>query len=966
FVAEGKIGSACDLLKDLMSAGYRADLSILNSLIEGLCNANKIGKAYKLFQFMVQEGLSPNFVTMRNLGLHVIEDLSNFFSFMVGKGGREYKALETLKYLKARGFCNVSIYSIIIQALHKIGDVKGKQKGFRHDFFQITRFVLYCLNRTNYFRAADQVPELMNMQGKPPTEKQFEILIRMHSDAGRGLRVYYVYEKMKKFGIKPRVFLYNRVMDALVKTDHLDLALAVYEDFKEDGLVEESVTFMILIKGLCREGRIDEAFELLGRMRENLCKPDVFTYTAMIRVLIAKGNLDGCLTVWEEILKDGVDPDAMAHTTLITALCKGNVAEKGCEVFEEMKKKKYLIDRAVYGSLIEAFVAEGKIGSACDLLKALMSSGYRADLSILNSLIEGLCNANKIGKAYKLFQFTVQEGLSPDFVTVNPILALYAEQSRMDEICKLLEQMRKLGLHVIDDLSNFFSFMVGKGGSIIIQALHKIGDVKGALSLFEEMKDSEYIPDSSTYSNVIPCFVDVGDVKAACSCYNKMKEKSWVPTISAYRSLVYGLCNIGEIDAALTLVHDCLGNVTSWPMDFEYTLSIIHACRSCDAKKVIDIDEMMEQGCPLNDLIYSAVISGMCDNGSLEEARKVFTSMRERKLLTEANLIIYEELLIDHMKKKTAGLVLSGLKFFGLESKLKLKGTCYMDWFLVFIFVLLLWVVSLCKVLYASHLSTVSFLSKGEDAQKRKVMLVAFDTLMMRLCITLLQVFFANYPLFDFKRAHCTHFMFVNRKAMKPEDHVQVPLYFLGDSRNADGKGNVRKEELYHDGKGNVRKEELYHAGSSLKDGFDNMWSAILISKIIQEETASQGIDLLITFDSYGISGHRNHRDLHNGICEINVYGLGGSNDHCLSWLLIYFQLSTSIIMQKYSGPIDLWLSALLGSSSRGQRHCLLNEHPVKSFMAMAQHQSQWIWFQELFVVFSSYTYVNTLRRINL
>ncbi|KAF9615670.1 hypothetical protein IFM89_026024 [Coptis chinensis] len=307
-----------------------------------------------------------------------------------------------------------------------------------------------------------------------------------------------------------------------------------------------------------------------------------------------------------------------------------------------------------------------------------------------------------------------------------------------------------------------------------------------------------------------------------------------------------------------------------------------------------------------------------------------------------------------------------------------------MDWFLVFIFVLLLWVVSLCKVLYASHLSTVSFLSKGEDAQKRKVMLVAAhpdDEAM----------FFSPTILYLTSKGHTVHILCLS-------------------TGNADGKGNVRKEELYHDGKGNVRKEELYHAGSSLKifmfvqnniawlyvtnvsynfvmvkqDGFDNMWSAILISKIIQEETASQGIDLLITFDSYGISGHRNHRDLHNGIwcdtprgritllrieipdnSEINVYGLGGSNDHCLSWLLIYFQLSTSII-RKYSGPIDLWLSALLGSSSRGQRHCLLNEHPVKSFMAMAQHQSQWIWFQELFVVFSSYTYVNTLRRINL
>ncbi|KAF5192659.1 N-acetylglucosaminyl-phosphatidylinositol de-n-acetylase protein, partial [Thalictrum thalictroides] len=51
-----------------------------------------------------------------------------------------------------------------------------------------------------------------------------------------------------------------------------------------------------------------------------------------------------------------------------------------------------------------------------------------------------------------------------------------------------------------------------------------------------------------------------------------------------------------------------------------------------------------------------------------------------------------------------------------------------------------------------------------------------------------------------------------------------------------------------------------------LQDGFDNTWSSILIAKILKEETATQGIDLLITFDSYGISGHQNHRDVHNGI----------------------------------------------------------------------------------------------------
>ncbi|CAI9765003.1 unnamed protein product [Fraxinus pennsylvanica] len=493
----------------------------------------------------------------------------------------------------------------------------GKQKGYRHDFACYNAFA-YFLNRVNQFRAADQVPELMHMQGKPPSEKQFEILIRMHADENRGLRVYYVYEKMKKFGVKPRVFLYNRIMDALVKTDHLDLAISVYNDFKEDGLVEESVTFMILIKGLCKAGRMDEVFDLLGRMRNNLCKPDVFAYTAMVKVLVSEGNLESCLRVWEEMQRDGVHPDVMAYSTLIMALCEGNRVDKGYELFKDMKERKYLIDRAIYGSLIEAYVADQKVASACDLLKDLMDSGYRADLSIYNSLIKGLCNVQQVDRAYKLLQVTIQEDLQPDFSTINPILVSYAELKRMDEFCILLAQMQKLGYWLIDDLSKFFSFMVEKDDrvtmalevfdylkkknyrtvsvyNIFMESLLKNGEVDKALELFHELNDSDLVPDSITYSNAILCYVEVGNIHEACTWYNRIKESSSVPSIAAYYSLGKGLSRIAEVDAVIALVRDCLAHVTSGPM-----------------------------GCPPDSVIYVAIIYGMCKYGTIEEARKVF------------------------------------------------------------------------------------------------------------------------------------------------------------------------------------------------------------------------------------------------------------------------------------------------------------------------------------------------------
>ncbi|KAL9421058.1 hypothetical protein AB3S75_038592 [Citrus x aurantiifolia] len=484
----------------------------------------------------------------------------------------------------------------------------GKQKGYKHNFASYNALA-YCLSRNNLFRAADQVPELMDSQG-----------------------------------------------------------------------------------------RIAEMLEILEKMRRNLCKPDIFAYTAMIRVLAAERNLDACLRVWEEMKKDLVEADVMAYVTLIMGLCKGGRVVRGYELFREMKENGILIDRAIYGVLIEGLVGEGKVGKACDLLKDLVDSGYRADLGIYNSIIGGLCRVKQLDKAYKLFEVTVQDDLAPDFSTVNPLLVCCAEMGRMDNFFKLLAQMEKLKFSVAADLEKFFEFLVGKEErimmaldvfeelkgkgyssvpiyNILMGALLEIGEVKKALYLFGEMRGLNLEVNSLSFSITIQCHVESGEILEACECHNKIIEMSQVPSVAAYNCLTKGLCKIGEIDAAMMLVRDCLGNVASGPTEFKYALTILHVCRSGEAEKIIEVlNEMTQEGCPPNEVICSAIISGMCKHGTLEEARKVFTNLRERKLLTEANTIVYDEILIEHMKKKTADLVLSGLKFFGLESKLKAKG----------------------------------------------------------------------------------------------------------------------------------------------------------------------------------------------------------------------------------------------------------------------------------------------------
>ncbi|KAG2249157.1 hypothetical protein Bca52824_088785 [Brassica carinata] len=578
----------------------------------------------------------------------------------------------------------------------------GKQKGYRHDFASYNAFA-YCLNRTGNFRAADQLPELMDSQGRHPSEKQFEILIRMHADNKRGLRVYYVYEKMNKFGFKPSVFLYNRIMDALMKCGYFDLALAVYDDFREDGLVEERTTFMILVKGLCKAGRMEEMLEIVQRMRDNLCKPDVFAYTAMIKTLVSEGNVDGSLRVWEEMKRDEVKPDVMAYGTLVVGLCKDGRVERGYELFVEMKEKGVLIDRDIYRVLIEGFVADGKVRCACDLWGDLVGSGYIADLGIYNAVIKGLCTVSQVDKAYKLFQVAVEEELEPDFETLSPIMVAYVVMKRLSDFLELLERIGESGYPVADYFSQFFKLLCadeekrtialdvfdvlktkGHGSvcvyNILMEALYKMGDIEKSLSLLSEMREFGFEPDSSSYSIAISCSIEKGKVQEACLYHEKITEMSCVPSIAAYLSLARGLSQIGEIDAVMLLVRECLGNVESGPREFMYALRVCHVCKASSAETVMEVlDEMNQEGACISEVIYCAIISGMSKHGTIKAAREVFAELKNRKIMTEAEMVVYDEMLVEQTKKKTADLVLSGIKFFGLESKLRAKGCRILD-----------------------------------------------------------------------------------------------------------------------------------------------------------------------------------------------------------------------------------------------------------------------------------------------
>ncbi|XP_057780421.1 probable N-acetylglucosaminyl-phosphatidylinositol de-N-acetylase isoform X3 [Salvia miltiorrhiza] len=176
---------------------------------------------------------------------------------------------------------------------------------------------------------------------------------------------------------------------------------------------------------------------------------------------------------------------------------------------------------------------------------------------------------------------------------------------------------------------------------------------------------------------------------------------------------------------------------------------------------------------------------------------------------------------------------------------------------------------------------------------------------------------------------------------------------------NADGMGSIRKEELYLASVvlkiPTQQVKILDHP--DLQDGFGKVWNWNLLASIIDDETRTHSIDVIIAFDDYGISGHCNHCDVHQGVRKL-LHDASGR--HLEAWEIV-----SPNIVRKYIGPVDIWLSILFSRLTKDRpSYCLLNLDLRKSYAAMAQHSSQWVWFRKLFVTFSSCTYVTTVKKI--
>ncbi|KAK4988736.1 N-acetylglucosaminyl-phosphatidylinositol de-N-acetylase [Elasticomyces elasticus] len=221
----------------------------------------------------------------------------------------------------------------------------------------------------------------------------------------------------------------------------------------------------------------------------------------------------------------------------------------------------------------------------------------------------------------------------------------------------------------------------------------------------------------------------------------------------------------------------------------------------------------------------------------------------------------------------------------------------------------------------------------------------------------------------------------------RPElgNHVKILCLSSG---NADGLGHIRKEELVKSGLllGLRSKDDvLVIDDPNFPDSLTMTWHPRLLSNLLtttfapkMSSTSSKSapeasIDVLITFDSHGISSHPNHISLYNGsISFLRALMHRHSGWECPIKL---YTLTSTNKLRKYMGILDapwttiscLWKKKEIGSFPQPLLLIsgLTDYRKAQKSMTQA-HKSQMRWFRWGWIGVSRYMVLNDLRKVKV
>ncbi|KAJ8558226.1 hypothetical protein K7X08_004992 [Anisodus acutangulus] len=396
------------------------------------------------------------------------------------------------------------------------------------------------------------------------------------------------------------------------------------------GSTPDEDIFVTIVRGLGRAGMIKQVVkvpELLSKFEK---KPTLKLYNSILDVLV-KVDIDIAREFYrKKMMGSGIQGDAYTYGILMKGLCLTNRICDGFKLLQVMKIRGITPNTVIYNTLIHALCKNGKVGRARSLMRELVEP---SDVTF-NILISAYCREGSLVQALVMLEKSFSKGYIPDVITVTKVVELLCNHGRASEAVDVLERGGVVDVVAYNTLINGFC---------------RLGKVKVGCRLLKEMELKGCLPNADTYNGLISGLCDSKMLDLALDMFNEMKRVGINWNLVTYDTLIHGLCLGGRVEDGLKimdLLEDDKGASTFHSSPYNGVIYGFY--KENRLKEALAFLRKMENLFP-RAVDRSVRILGLCENGSIDEARRVYDQMVGEGVMPSA--LVYANLVSGYCSK---------------------------------------------------------------------------------------------------------------------------------------------------------------------------------------------------------------------------------------------------------------------------------------------------------------------------
>ncbi|XP_042379670.1 pentatricopeptide repeat-containing protein At2g33680-like [Zingiber officinale] len=415
---------------------------------------------------------------------------------------------------------------------------------------------------------------------------------------GRILDALLLFSVMVDAGPSPNHLTYLTAVRALVATGSRELGKQIHGRILKEGFLSRAEVANCLINMYSKFGELDDAETVYCRMVER----DTASWNSLIALKARRGHTDDALVLFVDMLDEGFAPDEFTFGTLLSLQDTTFIRE----LHGQITKRALCYNLFVGTALVDAYGRFGNVKIASQIFDLM----HERNVVAWNSVISACFANGKAQEGLRLFLEMGEQGLLPDEYTISILLKAAASQLSVLVGRQFHGVAIKMGLQTNAMIGNSLIMMYAKNEW-----------VSDSFLAFKDISEHDLI----SWNSIVQCYLQNEEPEQAWMLFVEMKSLGFQPDEFSF---------VGALAACASLARHQSGREVHGDMIKRSIISdafIGSALIDMYSKSMVVSDawQVFSRVKHKDLIIWNALISGLSQNGYLDEVFKLLYWMRE-------------------------------------------------------------------------------------------------------------------------------------------------------------------------------------------------------------------------------------------------------------------------------------------------------------------------------------------------